>query len=120
MTYASLTRRAQLIAGLREFATFVEANPHVPAPSHADLYVFPPDGEDAVMRAEIDRIAALLGITPDNPPERDRYTAVRAFGPVVTLRVVAIFTRTRANHRALQSYVGAVTSDQSSDTPEGR
>ena len=40
--YANYEERAELIAGLRELAVFLDRNPQVPAPRFTDLFVFPP------------------------------------------------------------------------------
>ena len=55
--YANSEERAELIAGLRDLADFLDQDPQVPAPRFTDLFVFPPDGSDAEMFAEIDVIA---------------------------------------------------------------
>ena len=61
MTYANPAKRRDLITGLRALADFLEDNRQIPAPFSADVLVFPPwvSGEDG--RAEIDRIAAMIG-----------------------------------------------------------
>lgn len=82
MSYADPIKRAALIDGFRALADYLEANPNVPAPSYADVYTFPPDGECAEMRAEIDAIAALLGTHSREEARRQHYTATRSFGPV--------------------------------------
>lgn len=88
MTYADPSGRAALIAGFRALADHLESNPEVPAPSYSIVYVFPPDGEWAVMRAEIDAIAVLLGV-PAALTAGGHYVAVRPFGPI-DFRAVAI------------------------------
>lgn len=78
------------IAGLRELADFLDQNPGVPAPRRADVLVFPADGPDAEMFAEIDAIAAQIGATAtDADSPSGHYAAVRLFGPV-HYRAVAI------------------------------
>ena len=42
--YANSEERAELIAGLRELADFLDQDPQVPAPRFTDLLVFPPPG----------------------------------------------------------------------------
>lgn len=88
--YPDPGERHQLIAGLRELADFLDQNPRVPAPSRADVFVFPADASDAEMVAEVDGIARLIGVTAsaDGSPS-GHYRAVRDFGPV-QYRAVAI------------------------------
>jgi hypothetical protein len=88
--YANPEERARVIAGLHDLADFLDRNPQVPAPRFTDLFVFPPPGSDAEMFAEIDVIAALIGITAsDADSPRGHYSAVRDFGPV-HYRAIAI------------------------------
>ena len=88
--YANDEQRVRLIAGLRDLAVFLEQNPDVPAPSRADLLIFPPEASDAEMFAEIDTIAELIGSTAsDTDSPRGHYSAVRDFGPM-QYRAVAI------------------------------
>ncbi len=88
MTYADSTERAALIGGLRALADYLESNPKVPAPSYSDVFTFPPDGDCAGMRAEIDAIAERIG-TKARETVRGHYVATRSFGPV-EYRAVAI------------------------------
>ena len=88
--YANSEERAALIAGLRDLADFLDQNPQVPAPRRTDLLVFPPDGTDAEMFAEIDAIAQRIGTTAsDTDSPAGHYSAVHCFGPV-QYRAVAI------------------------------
>jgi hypothetical protein len=88
--YANPEERVRLIAGLRSLAEFLDQNPEVPAPSRADLLVFPPRGSDVEMFAEIDVIAETIGvIASDADSPAGHYSAVRDFGPV-QYRAVAI------------------------------
>jgi len=88
MAYADHTQRAGLIGGLRALADYLESNPEVPAPTYSDMFTFPPDGTCAETRAEIDSIAARLGVSAcDNGG--GHYVAARSFGPV-EYRAVAI------------------------------
>ena len=114
MTYSDTAQRAQLITGLRAVADFLESPPEVPAPLTADLTVFPPRDDDAVMRAEVDKIAALLGTEID--PERIEYGHYRTqldFGPV-SYAATAITAERRARSLALYSYGDSVTPDTTS------
>jgi hypothetical protein len=104
MTYSNLEERSSLIAGLRDLADFLEGNPEVPAPRWTDVLVFPPDGTDNEMKAEIDRIAALIdaGVS-DLTADDGHYTASRKFGPV-QYEAVAILARWQARRAARMSY----------------
>ena len=95
--YANDEQRAQIIAGLRDIAEFLDQNPQVPAPRYADLLVFPPSGSDAEMFAEIDVIAEQIGATANAEEPAGHYRAVRYFGPV-QYRAVAIPNSAR-NHK---------------------
>ena len=88
MNYADSTERAALIDGLCRLAGYLESNPEVPAPGYCAVYAFPPDGDRAVMRAEIDAIAAHLGVIA-HETSGAHYVATRSFGPV-EYRAVAI------------------------------
>lgn len=88
MTYADSTERAALISGLRDLADYLESSPEVPAPIYSSMLTFPPDGNWAGMRAEIDAIAARLGV-PVRLTGGGHYAAARYFGPV-EYRAVAI------------------------------
>ena len=88
MTYADFTQRAALIDGLRALADYLESSPEVPAPIYATVHTFPPDGDWAAMRAEIDAIAAPLGVAAHRTAG-GHYVATRSFGPV-EYRAVAI------------------------------
>ena len=88
MTYADPTERAALISGLRNLADYLESTPEVPAPIYSDVLTFPPHGDWSEMRAEIDAIAARLGVTACET-WGSHYVASRHFGPV-EYRAVAI------------------------------
>jgi hypothetical protein len=87
MTYSDPTERAELISGLRMLADYLESNPEVPAPRYSTVHTFPPNGDWAEMCAEIDAIAARLGVTCETCG--GHYVAARSFGPV-EYRAVAI------------------------------
>jgi hypothetical protein len=88
MTYSDPAERAELISGFRALADYLESNPEVPAPAYSAVYAFPPDGEWSTMRAEIDSIAAWLGVIA-RETAGGHYVAVRSFGPI-EYRAVAI------------------------------
>ena len=108
MTYADPERRRDMARGLRDFAGLLESCPDIPAPYTLDVLVFPPDGSDTGSRAEIDRIASILGVTAtDETARHGHYTAPKSFGPM-TYRAVAISSRSRAYHDARNSYAGNI------------
>lgn len=84
--------RADLIAGLRDMADWLEANPDVPVGAHdfvrlqycADVYT----GGIVASRAEVDRVAVLL----DAKPYRDgtHYGAEKDFGGDVSYLALSI------------------------------
>lgn len=86
--YADTAERAALIGGLRALAEYLESHPEVPAPCYSYVLTFPPDGDCRGMRAEIDAIAARLGVSPSETCG-GHYVAARSFGPV-EYRAVAI------------------------------
>ena len=88
MTYANAIERRALLSGLRELADYLEYNPDVPAPSYSDVLAFPPDGDCAGMRAEIDVIAKRIGVKA-RETVRGHYVVARSFGPI-EYRAVAI------------------------------
>ena len=95
--HANSEERRRLTAGLRELADYLDQNPEVPAPRRADVIVFPAEGTDAEMFAEIDAIAAQIGTTAnDADSPSGHYSAVRDFGPV-QYRAVAIPHSARDN-----------------------
>ena len=108
MTYADPIRRCDLITGLRALANLLADSPQVPSPCNVNVLVFPADASDYDGRAEIDRIAGLLGVNVDDgTAEYGHYVASRVFGPV-EYRAIFIPPRTRAHHDARNSYAGNV------------
>jgi hypothetical protein len=89
MAYAGPDERAALINGFRALADYLDSNPNVPAPSHADVYTFPTDGECGGMRADIEAAAELLGCQARETAGGEHYSATRSFGPV-EYRIIAI------------------------------
>lgn len=114
MAYADMDQRPRLIAGLRALAAYLEVHPEVPAPTSTELMVFA-RGSDQAMRAEIDRISALIGSeTYGDDLSNRHYHATRDFGPV-TYSAVAVLSAARASYDALMSYDGAVVADASEE-----
>ncbi len=111
MTYADPPQRRDLIHRLRMLADLLESCPEIPAPYATDVLVFPPDGPDEDICAEIDRIAVLIGTeSHDQIAKYGHYTATRSFGRV-QYRALAILSRTRASHDACASHSGSVIPD---------
>ena len=77
-----------------------------------DLNIYP-DGSsgDDTARAEVDRIAAMLGVqVQDDTGRGGHYLATRAFG-LISYAAVHIPARCAAEHRALMTYADCVTPD---------
>jgi hypothetical protein len=110
-----LFARAQMIVGLRTLADYLEDHPDLPVPDYGgDVSVYP-DGSEAEQRAEIDRIAAILGVNPTDNTGRDgHYTAEKTLGRI-TYRAVHIPSRARARHHARNSYRTNITLDGGDD-----
>ncbi|MGP4104957.1 hypothetical protein [Nonomuraea sp. KM90] len=107
--------RAQIIDGLRALADFLDEHPGVPVNSwaHVSYSVISADidstgDQDDAERAEVDRVAALLGVTPTLSDNGSHYTALRTFGPV-EYRATAITEEHMAKHCAADTYYGVVT-----------
>ncbi|WP_067473545.1 hypothetical protein [Actinomadura hibisca] len=99
--------REAICNGLRELADFLEAHPELPEPTSTMIFARLDDGTEEQERAEVDRIARILGVEIDNFP-RTHYSAERSFGPI-EYSAVAISHECRARARALQTYRDAVT-----------
>ncbi|GAA3645214.1 hypothetical protein GCM10022224_004740 [Nonomuraea antimicrobica] len=100
--------RPAFVAGLRALADFLEARPDIPTPRSTVVHHFVPDAQDTEMRAEIDRLATLLGSHLDG--EDSHVTTSLRFGPI-EYRAVAILADSRARYDAHNSYRGCVTPD---------
>lgn len=84
--HANNSEREQFIAGLRKLAEFLTNNEDVPVPPYTDVLVFPHETNDDARRREIDRIADLIGVIPE---DTGHYVASREFG-LIEYRAVAI------------------------------
>ncbi|MCP2335188.1 hypothetical protein [Actinomadura rupiterrae] len=71
--------RASVITGLRELADFLESHPDLPGPRFSLVSVLVDDGTDDQQRAEVDRIAQILGVEATDSAV-GHYTASRSFG----------------------------------------
>jgi hypothetical protein len=99
--------RAVFTAALRELAGFIDAHPDLPLPSRAKVspYLHGTDEED---RAEVDRIAGILGAQPETTPG-GHYQVSRTFGGRVSYEATAIPDQQMQDWDALMSYRTAVT-----------
>ncbi|WP_327590313.1 hypothetical protein OHA25_27365 [Nonomuraea sp. NBC_00507] len=105
--------RVDLIDQLRDFADFLENEPGVPVNSKIDIHYSVlandlEDGSEDAKRAEVDRVAAILGVTPALKADGEHYTAMRAFGPV-EYHVTAITEEHMTKIQASDTYYGQVT-----------
>ncbi|MGW7478640.1 hypothetical protein ACWGH8_08670 [Nonomuraea muscovyensis] len=101
--------RTALITGLRALAAFLEANPEIPVTlPRVVLHQFPEHGTDADMRAQVDKVAALLGTEIDpHHSTYGHYSTRLDFGPV-RYDYTAILAAARARHAADDSYRGSI------------
>jgi hypothetical protein len=107
---SDLLHRAKVIDGLVELAAYLEANPDVPVcPFGWEVNVYTRVDNDAASRAEVDRIAAILGTKVEDDTGRDgHYRVERSFG-LITYGAVHIPARSKAAFDALWSYRDCVT-----------
>ncbi|MBF8186252.1 hypothetical protein ITP53_10940 [Nonomuraea sp. K274] len=104
--------RRALINGLLNLAIFLETHPDVPISiSPVAIRAFPAKGPDDQMRAEVEKVAALLGteIDPAHVPHGHYMTGID-FGPV-HYEFIAILAAARALHAAQDSYRDCITPD---------
>ncbi|MFF0310570.1 hypothetical protein ACFYSC_24325 [Streptosporangium sp. NPDC004379] len=102
--------RANLARGLVSLAVFTLTHQDVPVPSHVTVTHYA-KGSDEEIRAEIDRIAALLGTeTSPGDAEHGHYTTAVSFGPV-TYQAVGILAAARTRYQAQTSYEDCITLD---------
>jgi hypothetical protein len=112
-----LFARAQIIVGLRKLADYLEDHPDLPVPEFGGDVTFYPRGDDEQRRAEVDRIADILGVKPTDDTRRDgHYRAIKSFGRM-TYRAVHIPSRSWARYQARDSYRANITLDDQ-DGPE--
>jgi hypothetical protein len=107
---SDLLHRAKVIDGLVELAAYLEAHPDLPVcPFGWDLNVYTHTDDDAASRAEVDRIAAILGAqVKDDTGRGGHYRAARSFG-LITYGAVHVSARDSAAFGALLSYRDCVT-----------
>ena len=108
-----LLARAKIIAGLRQLADYLDTHPLVPVCIFGwDLTVYSiRAATEAGRRAEVDRIAALLGVpVTDQTRHGGHYTASRSFG-LITYNAICVPDQRRAAHEALMTYADCITPD---------
>ena len=104
------TRHAEVIAGLANAQAFLAAHPALPLGISNPLHYhsFAAGDEDA--RAEVDRIAAMLGVQAGytDLERRHYYQDVRDFGGGIAYRATANSRESMDRWHALVSYDGNV------------
>lgn len=105
-----LLYRSKVIAGLRQLADYLHDHPAVPvAPFGWDVLAHAKADSEQAERAEVDRIAAILGVpVTDDTAEGGHYRAIRSFG-LITYEAVHIPKRCMEVYDALMSYRHCVT-----------
>lgn len=81
MTDRTADDRERAIEGLRRMADFLAAHPDVPIDVMHYVQYSVDNAVTAGRRAEVERVAALLDVTPTGTPA-GHYIACRQFGPV--------------------------------------
>jgi hypothetical protein len=84
-----MAEREEVVRGLRALADFLEAHPDLPAPWHIPASASI-SGSDDAERAEVDRIAAILGVPATANERGTHYGAERDFGGGVKYEATAI------------------------------
>ena len=103
--------RDALSGALRELADFLDQHPAVPVPLYGTSIVLHADSADDGGRAQVNRIATLLGATVYDDTSHDgHYWAARLFGPI-GYEITAITDTYTASNQALMTYRGNVTPD---------
>ncbi|TDD22257.1 hypothetical protein [Nonomuraea diastatica] len=103
--------RVRLIDGLRALATYLEDRPELPVPHGANVAVSVLHGTDEEKKAEVERIACLIGSAPDPTAAGQGHHKVKVtFGPV-EYSVTAITEAATARWDAVWSYRDAVSPD---------
>lgn len=106
--------RRSVIQGLRELADELSLNPGIPVPLVVEIGYHPRGASDEEKRAEVDRIAKLLGVTPEFSPSGDSYVATRRYG-AVHYRAITIGAAEMARWNALMSYGPNITTNTETD-----
>ena len=90
--------------GLRALADFLESHPDLPVPWQTDAPASVSGADDAAERAEVDRIAGILGVPAAANERGTHYDAERDFGGGVIYRATAI---TRAEMESYTEHMKA-------------
>ncbi|MFB4306911.1 hypothetical protein [Actinomadura sp. GTD37] len=94
-------KRTAIIQGYRDLLDYLENHPEIPINEYYnEVSVSINDGTDQEERAEVDRIAAALGVTATGD---SHYRARRAFGPV-EYKAAAITRAWMSQRDAAESY----------------
>ena len=88
-------RRSAVLEGLAAFAAFLAARPDLPLGAADPFLYTAKGGADEQNRAEVDRIAAILGVTAGDSPIGTHYAAARDFGGGVTYSAWTFTVRRR-------------------------
>ena len=91
--------RNAVIDGLRALADFLVEHPDMPVPRYPELMVNVIAASDEEERAEVDRIAGILDVTPALNAAETHYRARAAFGPL-EVTVVAITEQAMTHYNA--------------------
>lgn len=102
--------RRAVISGLREFADDLSLHRDVPVPLIVEIDYHPRGDSDAEKRAEIDRIAKILGVEPEFAADGEHYIATRRYG-VVRYRAITVSAEALNRWDALLSYSRNVKPD---------
>jgi hypothetical protein len=95
---AEAERRRAAVVALTAAADFIETHPDLPLGGFGSpLRVSVIGGSDEQNRAEVDRIAKILGVTPEGDAH---YSAVLHFGGGVTYEAIAIRRREMDDYNA--------------------
>jgi hypothetical protein len=97
-------RRQSVIDGLHALADFLTEHPDVPVSPEIAQLSYHTDGTDEEKRAEVDRVAAILGVEAGGT---DHYQASRQFSGLSYL-VVGITEDSMRRYHATMSYTDSV------------
>src|SRR5215470_9382133 len=100
--------RDQFIAGLRNLADYLAANPAIPVPLHGDQILVHVNSPEEGGCYQVRQAARSLGTTvTDETRGGGHFYTERSFGPLA-FRVVSIPEVCIARHEAVWSYTGSV------------
>ena len=107
MTIIAIDRTAQVREGLAAFDAFLEQNPGFPLGKGDPFRLCVRAGTYGENRAEVDRIASLLGVKAGPGWDEGNYVARRNFGGGVVFEAWAIGTEADRTRFRLASWIGA-------------